>query len=153
VITAWRIVRPEFAADAFRGEGAIENAGRWHSAGTRVVYVSKSVSLATLEIFVHMRKRRILPDYVLFRCTFPEKLVTSLDPSVLPPNWWENPAPTELQQIGDAWMRSGRSAVLEVPDAVTQMEFNYLLNPAHADFRLIEIGAPQPYKIDLRLLT
>jgi len=151
VITAWRIVRPEFAADAFSGKGAAENAGRWHAAGTRVVYVSQSIALATLEVFVHMRKLRILPSYSVIRCSFDEALVATVDISQLPENWYENPAPPELQKIGDLWAQSRRSAVLRVPAAVTQLEFNYLLNPAHEDFRLIEIGEPRTYKFDLRL--
>jgi len=151
VITAWRIVRPEFAADAFSGEGAAENAGRWHSAGTRVVYVSEYVSLATLEVFVHMRKRRILPTYAIIRCSIPETLIETIVISNLPENWYESPAPTELQKIGDLWAQSRRSAALRVPAAVTQIEWNYLLNPAHQDFHLIEIGEPRTYRFDLRL--
>lgn len=151
MITAWRIVRPEFAADAFSGEGAAENAGRWHSAGTRVVYVSENVSLATLEVFVHMRKRRILPTYTIIRCSIPETLIETIDSSQLPENWYESPAPAELQKIGDLWAQNRRSGALRVPAAVTQIEWNYLLNPTHQDFHLIEIGEPRTYRIDLRL--
>lgn len=151
MVTAWRIVRPEFAAGAFSGDDAVENAGRWHSAGTRIVYVSEYVSLATLEVFVHMRKRRILPTYAIFRCSIPENLIETFDKSQLPQNWHESPAPPELQKIGDLWVQSRRSAVLKVPAAVTQIEFNYLLNPVHEDFHLIEIGEPQTYRFGLRL--
>ena len=151
MVTAWRIVRPEFAADAFSGEGAAENAGRWHSAGTRVVYVSQNVALATLEVFVHMRKRRILPTYAVIRCSIPEEIIEMVDVSRLPENWYESPAPPELQKIGDLWMQSRSSAVLKVPSAITKLEFNYLLNPAHKDFHLIEIDEPRTYRFDLRL--
>jgi len=37
------------------------------------VYVAETVALATLEVFVHMRKRRILPTYAIIRCSIPEK--------------------------------------------------------------------------------
>ncbi|PYQ27230.1 MAG: hypothetical protein DMF56_20865 [Acidobacteria bacterium] len=151
MIKAWRIVRPEYAADAFSGEGAAENAGRWHSAGTRVVYVSEYVALATLEMFVHMRKRRLLPSYAIIRCSIPERLIEAVDVSQLPETWFESPAPPELQKIGDLWTQSRRSAVLKVPAAVTKIEFNYLLNPAHKDFHLIEIDEPRTYRFDLRL--
>ncbi|HJQ37296.1 MAG TPA: RES family NAD+ phosphorylase [Thermoanaerobaculia bacterium] len=151
MITAWRIVKPEYAADAFSGDGAVENAGRWHSAGTRVVYVAESAALATLEIFVHMRKRRILPTYAIIRCSIPEAVVEAVDLSRLPANWYESPAPLELQKIGDEWARSRRSAALKIPAAVTQIEFNYVLNPTHEDFHRIEIGPPRTYRFDLRL--
>jgi len=30
---------------------------------------------------------------------------------------------------------------------------NYLLNPDHPEFRLVDIGEPRPFKLDFRLLT
>jgi len=70
----------------------------------------------------------------------------------LPPNWRTYPAPHELQSIGDEWVRSGRSAVLEVPSAVIDTDSNYLLNPQHGDFQSIRVIDPQPFEFDARLL-
>ena len=44
----WRICKAEHAATAFSGEGAVAYAGRWHHAGTPVVYVSESRALTAL---------------------------------------------------------------------------------------------------------
>lgn len=152
MIEAWRIVKAEYAPDAFSGEGAARFAGRWHSEGTRIVYTSESISLATLEILVHMRRPKI-PSYVLIPCSFPESLVENLDVAFLPENWSDVIAPIALRRFGDAWAREAVSAVLRVPSAVTLVEFNYLLNPRHPDFPSIEIGEARPLHMDLRLYT
>jgi RES domain-containing protein len=153
MLTAWRIVKAEFAADAFSGEGAVRVAGRWHSEGTRIVYTAESISLATLEILVHMRSRKAVPDYRLIPCYFPEACVEELDISVLPPDWNAHIAPTALRGFGDDWTARGASPVLKVPSAVTQSEFNYLLNPEHEDFRSVDIGEPRLFHLDVRLFT
>ncbi len=55
--------------------------------------------------------------------------------------------------LGDEWVRSQRSAVLEIPSAVVERESNYLLNPAHPDFSSIVIGEAETFTFDERLLT
>lgn len=151
-ITAWRIVKARHAANAFDGEGARVEAGRWNSPGTPVVYTSQSAALAALELLVHLGRSSILAAYVLIPCTFDDVLVSRLDRRRLPKNWRSYPAPPELQLIGDEWVKSGTSAVLEVPGAVIETDSNYLLNPHHADFHAIRVMDPQPFELDLRLL-
>lgn len=154
MITAWRLVRPEYADDAFSGDGSVLYAGRWHSEGTRVVYVAESVSLATLEILVHMpRGRKEIPSYILIPCYFHEALVEEVDVDDLPDDWAADIAPATLRNIGDAWARDRVSPVLKVPSAITRMEFNYLLNPEHPDFNSVDIGQGREFRIDLRLVT
>ncbi|HEV7242973.1 MAG TPA: RES family NAD+ phosphorylase [Thermoanaerobaculia bacterium] len=153
MITAWRIVKREHAPNAFDGEGAALNAGRWHSEGTRVVYTSQSISLATLEIIVHLRRRRHIPEYMLIPCYFHEALVETLDAAALPKNWAATIAPTELRRFGDEWARNRVSAVMSVPSAVTQVELNYILNPEHPDFPSIDLGEPRDFHMDVRLYT
>jgi RES domain-containing protein len=151
-ITAWRIVKARHAASAFDGEGARVEGGRWNSPGTAVVYTSQSAALAALEMLVHLGRGSILAAYVLIRCTFDEGLVSGLDRRRLPKNWRSYPPPPELQLIGDEWVKSGTSAVLDVPSAIIETESNYLLNPQHRDFQAIRVMRPQPFEFDLRLL-
>ena len=153
LVTAWRIVKARHVAGAFDGEGARVEGGRWNSPGTSMVYVSQSAALAALELLVHLGRGSILAAYVLIPCSFDDALVTRLDRKRLPKNWRSYPAPPDLQLIGDEWARSDTSAVLEVPSAVIDTNSNYLLNPRHADFHLIDVMAPQPFEFDLRLLT
>lgn len=152
-ITAWRIVKAAHVAEAFSGEGAFLYAGRWHSAGTRVVYTAESASLATLEILVHLRGKSRLPAYHLVPCSFSPALVGDVDVKRLALNWFAPLSPPSLRAHGDSWARDRLTAVLKVPSAITQSEFNYLLNPEHPDFASIEIGDPRPFRLDLRLLT
>jgi RES domain-containing protein len=151
VITGWRIVKPEYADDAYSGEGARRAGGRWNSPGVPVAYCSETVALATLELLANIPRRFRLPEYVLVSCRFDESLVRQIGP--LPDDWAGYPAPPEVQAIGNSWLLSGASAVLKVPSAIIQSEFNYVLNPEHPDFRSIDIGQPMPFRVDYRLLT
>jgi RES domain-containing protein len=151
-ITAWRIVKARHAATAFDGEGARVEGGRWNSPGTPLVYTSQSAALAALELLVHLGRGSILAAYVLIPCTIDDALVSRLDRRRLPKNWRSYPAPPELQLMGDEWVRSGGSAVLEVPSVVIDTDSNYLLNPHHSDFHSIRVMKPQPFELDLRLL-
>ena len=153
VITAWRIVKAEYADDAFRGEGAFRYGARWHSAGTRIVYTAESASLATLEMLVHLRRKATPPAYCLIPCYFHEALVEELDVRRLPSEWYSALSPPELRAFGDEWARERVSPVLKVPSAITRVEFNYLLDPEHPDFASVDVGDARPFRLDLRLLT
>ena len=151
-IVSWRIVKARLAREAFDGEGARVAGGRWNSPGTPVVYTSESASLAALEMLVHFGRDAMPPGYVLISCEFDESRVMRLDRRRLPRDWRSYPAPSELQAIGDDWVRVGKSAVLEVPSAVIDLDSNYLLNPRHRDFRSIRIGDAKAFDFDPRLL-
>jgi RES domain-containing protein len=152
VLTAWRIVKARHTAAAFDGEGARLYGGRWNSRGWPVVYTAASPALAALELLVHLGSSGILAAYVSIACAFDEDLVLRLDRHRLPKDWRSSPALPDLALLGDAWLKDGTSAVLEVPNAIIPAESNYLLNPRHADFAAIEIRKPQPFEFDLRLL-
>jgi RES domain-containing protein len=44
-----------------------------------------------------------------------------------------------------------RLVVLKVPSTVIREEFNYLINPAHPDFKKISLGAPARFVFDPRV--
>ncbi len=148
---AWRIVKTKYLDGAFSGEGAARTGGRWNSIGTRVVYTSSAASLALLEILVNLASTAPLNGYALIEIALDEELVEVVAPSELPSDWRKNPAPTAARLLGDTWVREMRSAALAVPSAIVPHEPNYLLNPQHADFRLIRIGTPRSFPIDERL--
>ena len=148
----WRIVKEKHAATAFSGEGAARTGGRWNSRGVAVVYVSNRKSLAALETLVHLNPP-VLFKYVVFHLEFEEKLVEAVELTKLPKDWQMAPPPPSTKQIGDAWVREGRSAVLSLPSVIIPEEVNYLLNPAHPDFKKIEIGRATEFTFDPRLLA
>lgn len=152
MLAAFRIVKARHADNAFDGEGARRTGGRWNSPGLAVVYTAGSAALAALEVLAHVGTTALLPAYVLIRCTFDKKIVLRLDHRRLPRDWRAYPARPELALLGDAWLKDGTSAVLEVPNAIIPGESNFLLNPQHADFRSIRVTVPEPFEFDLRLL-
>jgi RES domain-containing protein len=69
----------------------------------------------------------------------------------LPDEWRELPAPSSTRDFGSQWVMQARSPVLRVPSIVVDGEFNYILNPRHADFGQLKVGAPVPFSFDPRL--
>lgn len=151
MLRAWRIVKARHAATAFSGEGAARTGGRWNSRGVRVVYASGSRALAALESLVHLNPP-VLFAYTAFGLSFDEQLVEILPAPARPPDWQLEPAPPSCRALGDSWVRESRSAVLEVPSVIVPGEPNYLLNPAHPDFKKIRIGKPEAFSFDARLV-
>lgn len=148
---AWRITKAKYAAVAFDGEGAWLYGGRWSSPGTRVVYVADSLSLATLEILVHLHQPAALADYVVLTVDLPDDGIEVVTEAVLPKKWRIYPTPSENQAIGDRWVREARSLALRVPSAVTVTEANFLVNPAHRDWKRAVVSAPAVLDIDERV--
>ena len=146
----WRVSRRLHAA--FDGEGAGLNGGRWNHPGIRIVYTSGSLSLAALEYFVNLDTDLAPDDLVSITAEIPDDLaVHRLIVADLPDGWQSFPALVALQDLGTTWASQAATAVLAVPSAVIPQEWNYLLNPAHPDFRRIRVHKPQAFLFDPRL--
>ncbi len=152
MIVAWRIAGKNRLDFAFTGEGSKLYGGRWNSKGYKAVYLAGSPALAALELMVHAVDYQILKGYYIFSVKIPQKLVTEFDISKLPVNCQEDPPPMELQQTGDDWLSEKKFAVLKVPSAVVPLEFNFIVNPEHADFKKIIVEDPLPFYFDKRLV-
>jgi len=151
--SAWRITKTKFAGNPLNAEGARLYGGRWNSPGVSVVYFAESVSLAVLEVLVHLQAAQILDSYSLVRIDFDSSLVRAMSPKALPSTWPDFPAPAELQAIGDAWVKSSEGALLRLPSAIVPFENILLLNPGHPDCAQLSVSAPIPFHLDPRLLT
>ncbi len=116
-----------------------------------MVYTSATLSLAALETLVHLNPP-VAFKYVAISIDFDEALVATVDAMDLPPDWNEEPPPPSAAEIGDRWVKESRSAVLELPSVIIPAETNYLINPAHSDFKRIHIGKPLPFSFDPRLI-
>lgn len=147
----WRLCRKKHVA--FDGEGARLAGGRWNRRGTAVVYTSATLSLALLEYFVNLGSAANAPnDLVSVAAEIPDGVaIASIDLAALPRGWRRHPAPEALAELGTRWVEQRATAVLSVPSAVVPRERNYLISPAHPDFRRITIGRPEPFPLDARL--
>ena len=152
MVEAFRITKTKFVSSAFDGEGARLFGGRWNSVGTRMVYLGGTLSGATLELLIHTDDHVIVGGlYSYFRVEIPDEVVGRVEVHSLP-DGWASPTPTTLTQaIGDRWIAGSSSAVLRVPSAITAGEFNFLTNPAHADFAKLKIGKPVAFEINPRI--
>ena len=136
----------------FDGEGARRVGGRWNRKGISLVYTSATLSLAAQELFVHVDPDTLPSDLVSVSALIPDSLeIKTISAKTLPKDWRRYPASEELAEIGSAWALANETAVLAVPSAVIPQEANYLLNPTHTDFRMIEVGQSQPFTFDARM--
>jgi RES domain-containing protein len=150
-VIGWRIVKAKHASSAFSGEGARLFEGRWNSSGVRMVYCSEHLSLAALEILVHIRPVTIPDKFRAFRVAWNERMMISLKPSQLPKGWNAQPPGPVSKSIGDNWVHDGRSAVLALPSVLIPPERTFLLDPQHRDFAKIKITDAGIFAVDPRL--
>lgn len=154
MIRAFRIVKTRRADTAFDGEGARRSGGRWNSRGTRMVYVAKTISLAALEILVHLDDASLRTSYSFIPISFPAECVLTPGKkgvAALPPHWANTPAPFDCARYGDEWTSSGTSLVLRLPSVSIPRESNFLLNPLHPDWSKVKVGEAQGFDFDPRL--
>ena len=150
-VVGWRIVKEKHAGSAFSGEGARIFEGRWNSAGVRMVYCSENLSLAALEILVHTQPVTMRDKFRVFRASWDDSIMATIDLKKLPKGWNAQPPGATSKQIGDGWIQSSRSAVLAVPSVIVPMERTFLLNPKHRDFGKIKIKDQGGFYLDPRL--
>ena len=151
----WRIAKARHLTAPLSGEGARRYPGRWHPRGTPLLYTAQSLSLAALEVFVHLPAQHLLPsDLMAVRIRVPEAVsVASLSIADLPLGWDAvHPLPT-TQTIGLEWAKQGNTCALEVPSAVIPWEKNLLLNPAHPEFPRVHVVFATPFRFDPRMDT
>ncbi len=148
----WRLCKSKWAATALSGIGAAEFPGRWNSEGQKIVYTASSQALAALEMLAHVEDRSYLrlAQFVMIAVIIPDPLVQV--PKRIPSGWAALPLPSSSQRFGDRFLTAALSPAMRVPSAVVPNEFNYLLNPLHPDFGEFEIGKPERFRFDPRLL-
>jgi len=139
----YRLHRRQRAASDY--SGSLRFAGRWNPAGTPILYASTALSLACLELLVHLSPDQIPLDYVYTAAEIPvnpeaHEFHGSLRDSEM------------TRRYGYAWVTSQSSLAVYVPSVIIPVEFNVLLNPLHAAFQTVKWDAPKPFEFDPRLL-
>ncbi|QHS56253.1 RES family NAD+ phosphorylase [Mucilaginibacter sp. 14171R-50] len=135
------------------GMGARLYGARWNSKGNAVVYLASSRALAVLEVLVHLQPLFIPPNFCLAEIEVPNNSILTLDVKSLPANWQDAASPTELRTLGNQFIKESKFLMMKVPSSIVPEEFNYLLNPAHADIKKVKIITTHPFNLDDRLIV
>jgi len=163
-ISLWRIgtTAGKYRADDLSGAGAAAVGGRYNSPGTAVVYTSSSVSLAVLETVVHFGARasaqanRYLIELSVPLQVYEDRQILTVEQLERDYPFWDAvPFAEASQAVGDNWVASGVSALLQLPSAIVPCsgvpDCNVLINPAHPDAGRIQVARREKFVYDPRL--
>jgi len=114
-----------------------------------VVYLAESPAGALLEICANAVAEDIPPIFTLLKVVGPDISHQEIALNDLPSSWVTGFEIT--RQIGTAWLRDNRSALLRVPSALVPETANFLFNPLHPEAALFQIERNYEYPFDLRL--
>ncbi|HRS39338.1 MAG TPA: RES family NAD+ phosphorylase, partial [Bacteroidia bacterium] len=118
-----------------------------------MVYTAMNRSLAMAEVAVHLSLAMLPEDYRMITIDIPDRVSRhQLAPNRLPAGWKAFPHPAATRAIGDRFIAEGKHCILIVPSAITQGDFNYLLNPRHPDFKKIRIRKVEAFPFDRRMV-
>ena len=95
---------------------------------------------------------RLPKSYRLLKVEVPDDLaIEALSATDLSEAWVNDE--TLTRTVGDQWLASKRSALLQVPSAIAPETLNVLLNSAHEGARRLKIVSHREYPWDLRLIA
>jgi len=151
VSVVWRIARAPYVA--LDGEGARRAGGRWNSKGVALVYASRTLSLAALELLVHVDPATAPRDFVALAIALPNEAASMTLPDHDLPNDWRAVEPPEAcRQVGDQFASQNAALVLSVPSVIIPREQNVVINPRHVDMSRVLIESSEPFTFEPRLL-
>jgi RES domain-containing protein len=147
----FRLSREKFSGN-LSGKGAALKGARWNSVGVELIYTAANRSLAMAEVAVHLTLATMPEDFVMMTILIPDdipfKTIVGVD---LPAGWNDFPYSLGTQAIGDLFVMDGRDCILRAPSAVTQGDYNFLINPNHSDFKRIKIIEIVKFPFDHRI--
>ncbi|WP_413495442.1 RES family NAD+ phosphorylase [Shewanella baltica] len=147
----YRIVSKQYVDSAWNGQGAAMYGGRWNSLGVPMVYTSPSLSLAVLEVLVHLKSPRRFNNFVTLELEMSESDLMMLPTSELAEDWRYNEIMS--RGLGDTFIESESAAGLMVPSFIVPLEHNVLVNPTHpVVLESIKNAVELKYQIDPRLI-
>jgi RES domain-containing protein len=154
-LKVWRLSKAKYAESAFEGVGAKKVGGRWNTPGQPIVYTSEHLSLAVLELLVHVIADDVPPDIVSVWAEIDDDLeIQRLEPEELPEGWRRVTGHAGLKGFGDRWQRDQSAVAIAVPSVVVPEEYNILLNPEHPEFAAsVTLGEARPFSFDTRLFA
>lgn len=145
---AYRICHQQYSKD-LSGTGAALYGGRWNKIGTPVLYCSLSKELALLE-FMIQSPQNLVPNLDILSIDIPDNEVSEIPLSDLPPNWKDYPAPAILAEMGDEWVRDGKTLAIKVPSCIIYSSYNLVVNCQHPKFSELKVITCEPFYLDPR---
>ena len=145
----YRITRTKWAND-LTGEGARLYGGRWNRKGVPCLYTSSSISLAILEFSVNVKLDQLPRGLSLVTLKIPDE-VHEVRIEELPANWNIVPAPSSSKDFGSALLTEAKYLTTRLPSSVIAKEFNYIINPLHAQIRQCRIVSVEDFVFDVRI--
>lgn len=146
----WRLTKARYTRTCLDGEGAKKAGGRWNERGVALAYCASTLSLAVLELLVHVDANAIPDDMVAVPITVPDDVRAEV---LRPPKGYDAvPVSRAAQRAGSTWVKEGRTLLLRVPSVVVPEEMNVLVNPAHPDIGRLVVGRARPFRFDPRLV-
>jgi RES domain-containing protein len=147
----FRLSREKYSRD-LSGKGAALRGARWNSIGIDMIYAAADRSLAMAEVAVHFTLATLPDDYVMSTMYIPDGIsMKTLNAKDLPADWNTFPHMASTQKLGDAFIAENKYCLFQVPSAVTDGDYNYLINPHHPEFKQIKITAVKKFPFDKRI--
>lgn len=145
----YRIARERFCNDV-SGTGSRLYGGRWNPKGVSILYTADSRALAAMELAVRIDLNDLPDDLVMISLELPSTASVAVL-ETLPQGWDAHPHTSASQLIGKQFVEEGMHLALKVPSVTVRGDYNYLLNPMHAEFHLVKILSKEPFFLDERL--
>ena len=109
------------------GAGGLFGSARWHRKGAPILYTASSRSLSALERFVH-EDVNTMPKLTMMTIWVPVDISISRVNKKELPNKWDLLPPTSASQLfGSQWLLNQETLVLQLPSAIIDNEYNYLI--------------------------
>lgn len=145
----YRICKSEFKDD-ISGNGAKLYGSRWNHTGIPLLYTAEHISLAALEMLVHISFNEIPRSFHLLSIKIPENISgNELKYDKMRKGWEDDEGYTAW--IGSEFIKQKSSLYMKVPSIIVKEECNFLLNPLHADYKKVQIAEARPFNFDKRL--
>ncbi len=145
----WRISRFQ----DLDGEGGLKASGRWHTKGSRIVYLSESPACALLEHLAHVDfdLDELPVSLTLLRIEAPNSLSRlNIQEDDLPEAWREDYHTT--RSAGDHWLERQQEVFMVCPSVLVPRTFNWSLNPDHPQANRVRVAEVIEPALDPRLL-
>ncbi|MEM6842295.1 MAG: RES family NAD+ phosphorylase [Bacteroidota bacterium] len=144
----YRLVRRPYVSQ-LDGRRAALFGGRWNSVGLAVIYTAQHRSLAVLEYRVN--NPNPVSDLMMVSVEVPEESLKKITFEDLPENWRQYSFESSCAYLGDQWLKSQETLMLQVPSAVVPQEHSILINPTHPMMSQVKIQDVLPFMVDTRM--